>query len=129
MLRSDAEQGHAEPVFTLDRIISGDFDNDLRAWARDARDFGSPLLAEYGTEVNGEWFPWNGIWNGAGTTDGYGNSTQFDGPERFRDAYRHIIQIAREEKASNITWVFHVDSEDVPDEEWNRLELYYPGDE
>jgi len=31
MLRSDSEQNHAEPTFTLDRIINGDFDNDLRA--------------------------------------------------------------------------------------------------
>lgn len=129
MLRSDAEQDHAEPTFTLDRIINGDFDNDLRAWARDARDFGSPLIAEYGTEVNGEWFSWNGIWNGGGTTDGYGDPTEYDGPERFRDAYRHIIQVVRGEGASNITWVFHVDDEDVPDENWNRLEHYYPGDE
>jgi hypothetical protein len=129
MLRSSAEQNVAEPTFTLDRIISGDFDDDLRAWARDARDFGSPLIAEYGTEVNGEWFSWNGIWNGAGTLDGYGDPSEYDGPERFRDAYRHIIQIARDEGASNITWVFHVDGNDIPDEEWNRLEQYYPGDE
>jgi endo-alpha-1,4-polygalactosaminidase (GH114 family) len=129
MMRSSAAQNQAEPTFTLERIINGDFDPDLRAWARAARDLRSPLIVEYGTEVNGEWFSWNGIWNGAGTLDGYGDPTEFDGPERFRDAYRHIIQLARDEGASNITWVFHVDSDDVPDEEWNRLEHYYPGDE
>ena len=32
-----------------------------------------PLLVEFGTEVNGDWFPWNGRWNGAGRTDGYGD--------------------------------------------------------
>ena len=35
----------------------------------------------------------------------------------------------RAEKADNITWVFHVDKDDVPDVAWNRLENYYPGDE
>jgi len=122
MLRSDAAQNHAEPEFTLGRIINGDLDDDLRAWARAARDFGSPLMAEYGTEVNGEWFSWNGVWNG-------GDPAQPDGPERFRDAYRHIIQIARDEGAANILWVFHANNQDVPDESWNRLEQYYPGDE
>lgn len=129
MLRSSSEQNIAETTFTLEQIINGQFDDDLRTWAKDARDFGSPLIVEYGTEVNGEWFSWNGIWNGAGTLDGYGDPAEYDGPERFRDAYRHIIQIARDEGASNITWVFHVNGDDIPDEEWNRLEQYYPGDE
>ncbi len=129
MLWSDAAQNHAEPEFTLDRIVNGDFDDDLRAWARGARDFGSPLIAEFGTEVNGEWFPWNGVWNGGGVADGYGDPSQPDGPEKFRDAYRRIVQIGHEEGADNITWAFHANNQDIPDEAWNRLEQYYPGDE
>ncbi len=35
----------------------------------------------------------------------------------------------KDEGAGNITWVFHVDSDDVPDKSWNRLENYYPGDD
>ena len=129
MLRSDAVQGDPEPVFSLDRIINGDFDSDLYAWAGSARDFGSPLIAEFGTEVNGEWFSWNGVWNGGGTPDEYGDPAEPDGPERFRDAYRHIIAIARAEGAHNIEWVFHVNGGDVPGDDWNRFENYYPGDE
>ncbi|MEW5957969.1 MAG: glycosyl hydrolase [Chloroflexota bacterium] len=128
MMRSDAVQGDAEPTFTLDRIINGDFDTELYAWASDARDFGSPLIAEFGTEVNGEWFSWNGVWNGGGTLDEYGEPHEPDGPERFRDAYRRIIGIARDEGAHNIVWVFHVNNDDVPGEAWNRFENYYPGD-
>ncbi len=129
MMRSDPDEDHAEPTFTLDRIINGVFDGDLEKWAQEARAFGSPLLVEFGTEVNGQWFPWNGIWNGGGRLNGYGDPTQPDGPERFRDAYRHIIQIARDEGAYNIEWVFHVNNADDPDASWNRLENYYPGDE
>ena len=129
MLRSREEQNFAEPFFTLDRIVRGDFDGDLRAWARAAREFASPLLVEYGTEVNGRWFPWNGVWNGGGSSRGYGDPTLADGPERFRDAYRHIVRIMREEGANNVTWVFHVNNRDIPDESWNRMEQYYPGDE
>jgi hypothetical protein len=32
------------------------------------------------------------------------------------------------EGATNITWVFHVNSDDFPGEKWNRMENYYPGD-
>jgi hypothetical protein len=52
-----------------------------------------------------------------------------DSVARFREAYRHIICISREERAYNIRWVFHVDPWDEPVEEWNRFEHYYPGDD
>jgi hypothetical protein len=129
MLRSDAAQWHAEPLYTLDRIAKGDFDSDLHAWMGAARDFATPILVEYGTEVNGRWFPWNGAWNGGGRTEGLVDVDEPDGPERFREAYRHIIAIAREERATNIVWVFHVSSQDLPDSDWNRFERYYPGDD
>ncbi len=129
MLRSSAEQNVEEPLYSLQAILDGEFDADLHNWCASARDFAAPLLAEYGTEVNGEWFPWNGVWNGAGKTAGYGDPSEPDGPERFRDAYRHIIQICREEGAANITWVFHLNAGDYPEEEWNVFENYYPGDE
>jgi hypothetical protein len=129
MLRSSAEQEIEEPLFKLQNILDGRFDRDLQAWCAGARDFGTPILAEYGTEVNGEWFSWSGIWNGGARTDGYGDLSQPDGPERFRDAYRHIIQICRDEGAGNVTWVFHANDGDWPQESWNRLENYYPGDD
>ena len=128
MLRDGPEQNQQNLIFTLQQILQGTFDADLHTWARDARDFGSPLIVEYGTEVNGEWFPWNGAWNGGSESTGYGDPAYPDGPERFRDAYRHIIDAMRQEGASNITWVFHVNHNDVPESSWNRFENYYPGD-
>src|ERR1700741_3748985 len=53
MLRSEAEQDRPEKLFTLTKILAGQFDDDLRAWARDAKQFGSPVLVEWGTEPNG----------------------------------------------------------------------------
>jgi beta-mannanase len=104
-------------VFSLRRIIGGDFDADLRRWADDARAFGTPVLAEYGTEMNGFWFGWNATHNGVQ-----------DGARRFRLAYRHIITIMRARGADNVSWVFHVNDDDQPAKPWNRLERYYPGD-
>lgn len=129
MLRSSAEQNVAEPLFSLQAILEGQFDDDLYHWCVTARDFGTPLLVEYGTEVNGEWFPWNGVWHGGGESGGYGDDDKPDGPERFADAYRHIIQMCRQAGADNLTWVFHLNANDWPDEDWNAFENYYPGDE
>ena len=69
MLRSSEKQDVEETTFTLNRIIEGEFDDDLHAWFSTASDFGSPLIVEYGTEVNGVWFSWNSVWNGADETD------------------------------------------------------------
>jgi hypothetical protein len=122
MLLSSAEIPRPDPVYSLENIIAGRFDPLLRNWMQDARRFGSPVIAEYGVEVNGWWFPWNGLYNkGGGSYD--------DSVARFREAYRHIVRLAREEGASNIRWVFHVDPWDEPVEEWNKFENYYPGDE
>lgn len=129
MPRTSFEEYAADTLFSMQKIINGDFDNELTQWAKDAASTGIPLLAEFGTEVNGSWFPWNGLYNGAGQTDGYGDNSIADGPERFRDAFRHIIDICRQNGATNITWFFHIDADSEPDEEWNNFENYYPGDD
>jgi hypothetical protein len=118
MLRYKPQQNIKERVYTLDKIIQGNFDETLRAWAIAAHNYHNPLIVEYGTEVNGEWFPWNARWYG-----------KRKGTEKFKQAYRHIIDVMRDENANNITWVFHVNNLDLPDEEWNRLEKYYPGND
>jgi hypothetical protein len=118
MLRSDAEQDRPEKLFTLANILAGKFDEDLRAWARDAKEFGTPLLVEWGTEPNGKWFSWNGKWNGGAT----------EGPPRYVAAYRHIVDLMRAEGAANLQWIWHVNWLDQPEAKWNRFENYYPGE-
>ncbi len=117
MLRSSNAQNQAEPLFTLSAITAGQFDADLASWGEAARSFGYPVVAEFGTEVNGSWYSWNGTWNGGAS----------DGPRRFREAYRHIVQAIRAQGATNVTWVFHINSRDIPEEGWNRMENYFPG--
>lgn len=118
MLRSDLDQKHREGTFTLERMIAGEFDADLRAWARDAKAFGSPVLIEWGTEPNGNWFGWNGKWNGGAEK----------GPSRYIAAYRHIVDLMRAEGADNLQWIWHANWYDEPDSKWNRFENYFPGE-
>lgn len=118
-----------DPYYTMDAFLSGKFDTDLKRWAQNAKDFAQPLIVEFGPEVNGKWFAWNGYWNGKGETKKYGNPQYPDGPEKFRDVYRRIIEIFRQSGAHNVTWVFHVDTAWEPLENWNQAKYYYPGDE
>ncbi len=129
MPRSIFEEGMPEPKWNLLDIINGKYDTMLKAWAEEAKHANSNLLVEFGTEVNGSWFSWNGIYYGGGTTDGYGDPNYPDGPEIFRDAYRHIIEICDSAGADNITWFFHFDVNPDIEEDWNSLQYYYPGDE
>jgi hypothetical protein len=129
MPRSNEEQFVKEEKFTLDNIIKGDFDKELRAWAKDAKEDNIPLLIDFAVEMNGDWFSWSGYFNGADKKDGYGDPNYYDGPERYRDAYRHIIDIFNQERVTHVTWFFHLDIHSTPNEEWNQPKYYYPGDD
>ena len=129
MPRSNFDEGGPDLIYTMQKIINGDFDIEIVQWATHAKNTNIPLLVEFGTEVNGNWFPWNGQYNGADKTTEYGDANLFDGPERFRDAYRHIIDICNANGADNITWFFDIDAYSEPDASWNNIENYYPGDD
>jgi hypothetical protein len=116
-----------ERRYTLERIAAGDFDLQLTAWARGARALGVPLLLSFGADVNEDWGPWNGRWNGAGETEAYGNLDVPDGAERYRDAYRRLVTLFRSEGAKNVSFVFSVDSRPAA-AGWDAVRLYYPGD-
>jgi hypothetical protein len=119
--------GGPERRYMLERIAAGDFDRQLTAWANGARSLGVPLLLSFGAEVNEAWGPWNGRWNGAGETEGYGDLAIPDGAERYRDAYRRLVTIFRSEGAGNVSFVFSVAAQRSADA-WNAVRLYYPGD-
>ena len=129
MLRSSAEQNVAEPLYTLQAIIDGQFDADLQAWCAAAQDFGTPLLAEYGTEVNGEWFSWNGKWNGAGNQSGYGDPTRARWPRTLPRRLPPHHPDLPQRWARPISPGSFTSTPTMPlKEAWNRFENYYPGD-
>jgi hypothetical protein len=129
MPRTDEIQNHPEQTFTLQRIIDGKFDKELKKWAYDAKTDGIPIFIDFAVEMNGEWFPWSGVFNGGAVKDKYGDKNYPDGPERYRDAYRHIIDLFRAEGVQHVTWTFHVNYVPFPDKEWNYPKNYYPGDD
>jgi hypothetical protein len=119
-MRSENRQKYVDPLYTLDNINAGMFDADLRAWADGAKRFGTPVVVQYGTEINGDWYPWSAPYNG-----GIGV-----GPTKFREAFRHIVELMRAEGATNIVWALHLNMENWPgDEPGNNAGAYYPGDD
>lgn len=121
--------GIIDEKYSLFKIIEGEFDYYIAQWAFKARKSGIPMIIDFCPEMNGNWFPWSGVLNGAGNPDFYGNKTYPDGPERYIDAYKHFVNIFRKYNANNITWVFHTNYLSNPEEEWNKMLYYYPGDD
>lgn len=116
-------------VFPLEEIIAGRWDDYLEAWGRAARTVPGPLLVSWGLEMNGEWFGWSGVHHGGGRPVPGSDPPRPLGPEVFKQAYRHVVDRVRAAGASNVEWVFHTNSDNRPDEPWNRMAAYYPGGE
>jgi len=91
----------------LAMVAAGAYDDYIDQWARDAREFGHPVLVRLGHEMNDPYrYPW-----------GPQNNTK----EEFIAAWRHIVDRFRADGATNVLWVW---SPHVAYEYW---ELYYPG--
>ena len=131
---ADPPAAIADADFSMQRVIDGDFDAEIMAWADAAGAHNGPLFVELCTEVSGFQFSCNGIYNGGARTDGFGDANEPDGPERFRAAWRHIVDIFHQRGVNNVSWVFHADSIDPDDfmielQPWNEMANYYPGDD
>ena len=118
-----------EPWCELESIIQGKYDDFLRRNARKIAEVKIPVMIRFAHEMNGNWYTWSGQHNGAGETKGFGDSNVPDGPERYIAAYQRVVDLFREEGATNVLWVWAVNNTSVPDEGWNDMLNYYPGND
>jgi len=95
----------------LPDIAGGKYDAYIARFA--ARSEGGRLFIRFGHEPNGDWYGWAG----AKTS-----------PEQYVNAFRRVKGIFSKGN-KEAAFVFSVNSKDVPDEDWNRFEHYYPGDD
>jgi hypothetical protein len=113
-------------------IAAGVQDDSLRRFADAARATDIPIELDYDSEMQAA-HPWGGRFDGGGAT-AFGDPSWPDGPEHYRDAFRHIVDIFRQEGATNVTFVFHANTlsgyraGDYWDL-WEQLKYYYPGDD
>ena len=118
------QQSHGPDKFSLNAIIAGKWDDYLKMWGDGAREFGQPMVVSFGNEMNGDWFPWSGWYYGADREIG---PEQWQGPERFKAAYRYVVDHVRARGATNIKWMFHTNNYSYPVDIWNSAAAYYPG--
>jgi mannan endo-1,4-beta-mannosidase len=103
------------PRWQLRNILDGKFDDYIRRWARAAKGVGGPVMIRPMHEMNGRWYPW------AGTSNG-------NTPSEFVETWRYIHDVFDAEGATNVTWVWSINWESVPNTAENGFAAYYPGD-
>ena len=97
------------------RIIRGGHDHYIRAWARDARRHGGPVVVRFMHEMNGRWYPW-------------GLSRFDNGPRRFKQAWRHVWRLFRDVGATNVRFLWNPMPERcIGCAPFHRYESFYPG--
>lgn len=103
-----------QPAWTLARINAGAYDDYIHTWAQQIHQFGAPIMLRPMHEMNGDWYPWAGPVNG-------------NNPQQFVQAWKHIHDIFEQEGATNVTWVWSINAQNVPATATNTYSAYYPG--
>ena len=111
----------------LGAIAGGAADAQIARIGRQLATVPGTVLLEPGWEMNGNWsdYRWQGVANGGDA----------GAPARYRDAWRRIVRIFREQGASNVRWVFNPNVGNpltwraTGASHWNWYANYYPGDE
>ncbi|MBQ9980722.1 MAG: hypothetical protein IJP23_06675 [Oscillospiraceae bacterium] len=97
-------------------IYRGLLDEDIREFARGAREFGKPFFFRLNNEMNSDWTSYSGIIN-------------MSDPDIYKAVWQRIYRIFEQEGATNAIWVFNPNNDSYPPSDWNSFLAYYPGDE
>ncbi|MDD2707729.1 MAG: glycosyl hydrolase [Verrucomicrobiae bacterium] len=123
------EETEPQPEYSPARIAAGEFDGYIVEWLNNARKTKTPLLVDWGLEMNGDWFPWSPSLQDPREKFNSGSKPLTDSISQFIAAWKRIVDIARREKITNIQWVFHTNNFSFPQAKWNTMAAYYPGDD
>lgn len=107
---------------SLASIEHGHHDGYLRAFADRVRSVKGTVYLRPMHEMNGDWYSWG--YDDDANPDAAGNT-----PYKFKAAWRHIVDIFREEGANNAAFVFSPTSQGPPDWDGTSIADYYPGDD
>jgi mannan endo-1,4-beta-mannosidase len=85
---------------SLASIASGQYDHYWQSYADEVRAFRGQVILSFDHEMNGDWYPW-----------GYRHTS----PAVFVAAWRHVVDIFREQGARNVIWMWTVNILSVQD--------------
>lgn len=106
----DPNQGMSQSTDYLKDIPTGRHDAYLQSFAQGVKNYGGPVIIRFGHEMNGNWYPW-------------GNR-----PEEYKTAYRYIVNLFQAQGVSNVSWMWNINTDNVPYSPISTVANFYPGD-
>ncbi|MEV6596418.1 glycosyltransferase [Actinoplanes sp. NPDC051346] len=110
--------GYSSPdqaAASVDTIASGRYDAYIRSWAKGLAGYKRPVLIKFMHEANGWWYPWSVGLNG-------------NTPRGYVRAWRHVHDIFRAAGATNVSWVWSLNSGYGINRPYSP-DKFYPGDD
>ncbi len=98
----------------LDPILAGEQEAYIKQFIQAAKDYGKPVLLRFAHEMNGNWYPWDGVHNSS---------------EKYKKAWLYIYNVKQKLKADNILLIWCPNNRSLPNKPWNQIKNYYPGDQ
>lgn len=99
------------PAFDL---VDGVLDDDIRKFARAAKEFSHPFLFRLNNEMNSDW-------------TSYCSSVLMCDPSLYVELWHRYYKIFKEEGVNNAIWVFNPNDNTFPPCAYNDPKAYYPG--
>jgi len=96
-------------------ILNGSQDALIAKQADRLAQYGKPVFLRWAWEMNGSWYVWGGAKNDSR-------------PQDFTAAWRRVHDIFQAHNAVNVGWVWGPNWYSKPNEPWNEMINYYPGD-
>lgn len=96
---------------SLQSIAAGAEDAYIAAAASRAAAWGGPIFLRFAHEMNGAWYPWG--------------AEALAAPAVYRAAWRHVVEVFRQQGAGNVRWVW---TPYVEGDRQRPFRRYYPGD-
>ena len=112
---------HLGDVANYATWANGENDNFVRNQAIQLRNYGQPIVLRPWAEMNGDWVDFQPTSADVPPKPFGGNYSE------FISAWRHIVDIVRQEQATNVKWAFNPSTDTYP--ETTHVADIYPGDE
>ncbi len=111
------DNGNKKAVYYKD-ILDGKYDNYIIEFADTIKSFEKVVFLRFMHEMNLNTYHW-------GVEESNYNENY---PKIYKSIYRYVANIFKRNSIDNVIWIFCPNCTSVPNEPWNNLINYYPGD-
>lgn len=102
----------------LEDLKNKKFDNYIDQAAKTLKTWGKPVIVRLMHEMNLKDYQW-------GTSEGVYDSKS---PKIYQEMFKYIVDRYKAQGTQNVFWAFCPNIDSIPNEPWNIIEAYYPGD-